>query len=165
MNSLIKRNLVAMTILAGVTGMFIAGCAKQPSADIQPAQPSAESFVTAGDYEMHFNAIRSDQLTPDVARAYGIERSKNKVLLNVSVLNHINGPAAATEANVSVLVHNLNDQVKNLALRRITEGTAIYYVGEVDISGAETLVFEITATPNGSGNTITAKLTREFFAN
>lgn len=165
MNTFIKNNLVVMTVLAAITSAFIAGCGKQPSADIQPAQPSAESFVTAGDYEMHFNAIRSDQLTADVARSYGIERSKNKVLLNVSVLNHINGSTVASEANVSVLVRNLNDQVKDLALRRITEGTAIYYVGEVDISGAETLVFEITAVPNGSGNTITAKLTREFFAN
>jgi len=28
-----------------------------------------------GDFEVHYNALRTDQLAPDVARAYGIERS------------------------------------------------------------------------------------------
>ncbi len=156
-------SLIHFTLL---TCMLLAACGRQPNAVIQPAQPSTESFVNAGDYEMHFNAVRSDQLTADIARAYGIERSKNKVLLNVSVLNHVNGNTAATEAGITVLARNLNNQVKDLPLRRVTEGSAIYYIGETDIgSGAETLVFEINAVPNGSNNTITAKLTREFFAN
>jgi len=165
MNTSTKNNFL-VTIVASLICLLFAACSRQPNADIQPAQPSTESFVTAGDYEMHFNAVRSDQLTAEIARAYGIERSKNKVLLNVSVLNHGNGASTATEANVTVLARNLSNQVKDLPLRRITEGGAIYYIGVVDIgSGSETLVFEINAVPSGSANTITAKLTREFFAN
>lgn len=146
--------------------LLTAACSKQPSAAIQPAQPSAESFVSAGDYTMHYNAVRTDQLTADIARAYGIERSKNKVLLNVAVINRSNGTETATEANITVVARNLSNQVRDVPLRRITETNATYYIGETDIgNGAETIVFEISAIPKGSTNTINAKLTREFFAN
>lgn len=165
MNTSTRNNLLTATATSLICLLF-AACDRQPNADIQPAQPSTESFVSVGDYEMHYNAVRSDQLTADIARAYGIERSKNKVLLNISVLNRTNGANSATEAAVTVLARNLSNQVKDLPLRRITEGNAIYYIGVVDIgNGSETLVFEINAVPNGSANTITAKLTREFFAN
>jgi len=165
MNATINKTFLAVTLLASFC-IGLAACDKQPNAAIQPAQPGAESFVSSGDYEMHYNAVRTDQLTADIARAYGIERSKNKVLLNVSVLNHSNGNSIATEANINVTARNLNNQVRDLPLRRIAEGNAIYYIGEADIgNGAETLVFEISAIPNGSNNTINAKLTREFFAN
>ncbi len=163
MNS--KRHLLTVAILGGLISMLMSGCDRQPNAVIQTARPSTESFVNVGDYEMHFNAVRSDQLTADIARAYGIERSKNKVLLNISVLNHANKNTVSTDANITVLARNLNNQVKDVPLRRITEGSAIYYIGDADISGTETLVFEINALPAGSSNTITAKLTREFFAN
>jgi hypothetical protein len=56
----------------------------------------------------------------------------------------------------------LNGQVKDIQLRRITETAATYYIGEVAFSGAETLVFEITATPAGSGLPISATLTANF---
>lgn len=164
MNMNVRKFLAGLMITA-LAGVILGACGKKPNAEIQPAQPSSESFVNAGEYEMHFNSVRTDQLTADIARAYGIERSKNKVLLNVSILNHANGQSTATDANVTVLARNLSNQVKDLQLRRITEGSAIYYIGEVDIgNGSETLVFEINAVPIGSTNTITAKMTREFFA-
>lgn len=164
MNMNVRKFRIASLITA-VVCLTLAACGAKPNAEIQPAQPSSESFVSAGDYELHYNAVRSDQLTSDIARAYGIERSKNKVLLNVSILNHANGQSTALDANVSVIARNLSNQVKDFQLRRITEGTAIYYIGEVDIgNGSETLVFDIDAVPIGSTNTITAKMTREFFA-
>jgi len=166
MNASLIKNLPGRMLLVVATGLLLAACSKQPNATIQPAIPSSESFVSSGDYEVHYNAVRSDQLTVEIARAYGIERSKNKVLLNISVLNHSTPGNPATEAAITVLARNLSNQVKDLPLRRITEGNAIYYIGVVDIgSGAETLVFDINAIPAGSANTITAKLTREFFAN
>jgi len=162
MTATINRKILTVTLLT----ILLGACSKQPNAGIQPAQPSAESFVTAGDYAMHYNAVRTDQLTAEIARAYGIERSKNKVLLNVAVINHSNGTETATEAKITVVARNLSNQVRDVPLRRITEANATYYIGETDIgNGAETIVFEISAIPSGSNNTITAKLTREFFAN
>jgi len=160
-----NKKVVIVSALAIGFGI-LSGCSRQPAAEIQPAQTSGDSFKTVGDYEMHYNALRTDQLTPEIARAYGIERSKNKVLLNISVLHRGSGETAtaATDADVVVNAHNLNGQTKDLPLRRITEGTAIYYIGDVSISGSETMVFEMKATPVGSNTTLEATLTREFFS-
>lgn len=161
-----KKITVTSVLLIGFVSILTA-CGRQPTAEIQQAQTSGDSFKTSGEYEMHYNALRTDQLTAEIARAYGIERSKNKVLLNVSVLHRVAGGngTTASDADVTVNAHNLNGQTKDLPLRRITEGTAIYYIGDVSISSTETLVFEIKANPTGSNTTLEATLTREFFAN
>ncbi|MGC3983048.1 MAG: DUF4426 domain-containing protein [Steroidobacteraceae bacterium] len=160
-----NKPLISLAML-GLTTLMTA-CDPQPSAAIQPAQAGNESFKVSGDYEMHYNAVRTDQLTADIARAYGIERSKNKVLLNISVLHKTAGSNVDTpsDADITVVARNLNGQLKDVSLRRIAENTATYYIAEVPFSGAETLVFEIKATPAGSGIPIEATLTREFFAN
>ena len=131
----------------------------------QTAQTSAESFEKFGNYELHFNGVRTDQLTPEVARTYGIERSKNRVLLNVALLHREaeGAPLLPAEGTVSVNAYNLTGQLKNLEVRRISEGTAIYYIGEVNISGSEILIFDIKATPTGESEVFTAKFQREFF--
>lgn len=158
-----NKNLVVASVFSAF--FAVAGCDRQPNAEIPAAQQSADSFVVSGDYELHYNALRTDQLMAEVARTYGIERSRNKVMLNVSVLHKPTGSAAtASDAEIKVNAHNLNGQVKDLQVRRISEGPAIYYIGDVSISGAETLVFQISATPANSTTPLEASFTREFFA-
>ena len=61
----------------------------------------AERSDSFGDYQIHYNALRTDIIDPSVARAYGIIRSKNRALVNVAVseARHGNGigPAGARE--------------------------------------------------------------------
>ena len=38
------------------------------------------------DYVVHYNALRSDLFPPQVAQGYGIQRSSNRALLNITVL-------------------------------------------------------------------------------
>jgi hypothetical protein len=54
--------------------------------------------------------------------------------------------------------------MKGIEMRRVSEADGIYYLGEVSISGAEILVFDISATPTGEGAPLKVKLQREFFA-
>jgi hypothetical protein len=142
------------------------GCGPRPEGSAQPAQPSESSFTDAGSYELHFNAVRTDMVKPDVARMYGIERSKNRVILNVTVLRKEPDKIGrkAVEAVVAVSARNLNGQQKSMEIRRVNEGDAIYYIGETGISGSEILVFDISATPNNESTPITAQLRREFFS-
>lgn len=143
----------------------IAACNPGPTPEIQPAQSSSDSFTASGDYELHYNAFRTDQLSADIARSYGLERSKNKVLLNITVLHkQATGPAKPIDATVTVNARNLNGQTKDVQLRRIAEGEAIYYIGSAGISGTEILVFDISAVPPGETTPIAATLSREFFA-
>jgi hypothetical protein len=156
---------MAASMLVAATALFAAGCTERPSGSAMPAQPSEASFKEFGNHELHYNAMRTDRLSADVARAYGIQRSKNRVLLNVTMLRKDadQAPRKPVEGVVSVDAYNLNGQLKDIQMRRISEGDAIYYIGEVAISGNEILVFDIKATPTNEADAMTAKLKREFF--
>lgn len=131
----------------------------------RPAPPSEPTFSSFGDFELHYNAVRTDELTAAVARAYGIERSANRVLLNVSLLRK--GPDGRTtpvDGTVTASAYNLNGQLKDLEMRRITEGSSVYFIGEVGISGTEILVFDINASPLDRPGRYTVQFKREFVA-
>jgi len=153
------------TLAAALAGcvLLASGCDYSPQQQVAKAQPSEESFRDFGAYEVHYNAVRTDALTAEIARHYGIERSTNRVMLNVTVLHKQDGAAKKpVEAEVKVAARNLNEQLKDLELRRVLEGDAIYYIGEVSISGTEILVFDITVTPAGTQAPLSVKFTREF---
>lgn len=150
-------------LLASLT--LLGGCNQPSQSPAPPAQEISETFHDFGNYEIHFNALRTDALTPDIARSYGIQRSTNRVMLNVTVLRKEadQAPRKPVDADVQVDAYNLNGQLKNITMRRVSEGDAIYYIGEVSISGAEILVFDITVTPSGE-TPLKVKLKREFYS-
>ena len=49
-------------------------------------------------------------------------------------------------------------------MRRITEGSSVYFIGEVGISGTEILVFDISVTPQDRPEKYSVQLKREFVA-
>ena len=53
-----------------LTALALTGCGSSSGPDMAPqlAAPSEDSFETFGDYEVHSNAVRSDLLSPEVAR-------------------------------------------------------------------------------------------------
>ena len=156
---ILASTIAAVALLAG-------GCNQAPDATVAAAQPADATFQEFGDYEVHFNALRTDALTPDVAAAYGIQRSTNRVMLTVTVLHKQadRAPRKPVDANVQVDAYNLNGQLKNLEVRRISEGEAIYYIGDVGISGAEILVFDISVTAQEGAAPMKVKFKREFYA-
>jgi hypothetical protein len=160
------RTWIFGTALA-CAALFGAACSPGPQQGASPAQPMEETFKDFGNYEVHFNAVRTDSLTPDIARSYGIQRSPNRVMLTVSVLRKeaTHAPRKPVEAATVVDAYNLNGQLKDMEMRRVSEGDAIYYIGEVSISGSEILVFDISVTPQGETMPLEVKLKREFFSN
>jgi hypothetical protein len=153
-------------LLAGAA-LAIAGCGQggpTPS-KAQTAAPSEPTHQVFGDFEVHYNALRTDDLSAEVARAYGIERSANRVMLNVSLLRrNPDGTTTPVDGTVSATAYNLNGQLKNLQMRRITEGASVYFIGEVGISGSEILVFDIDAAPLDQSAKYSVQFKREFFA-
>ncbi len=125
---------------------------------------SAEQFVTQGDYAIHYNAISTGLLQPDVARSYNIQRSKQRALLNISVLKKVMGTIGTpVEATVTATATNLSNQQREIPMRRIREQGAIYYIGELRISDKETLNFDVTVQPGSVGETKTFRFTQQFF--
>jgi len=156
-------------LLIGLTGCLLVACERE--AGVMPAPmppPTAESELVAskdfGDYVLHFNAIRTDELKPEVAKAYSITRSRNRALLNVSMVRKTDSsPGRPVPGSVSAQAVNLTGQLKNLSLREITEGDAVYYIGDVAISDGETLVFTVDATPINETRRFSVRFTRQFF--
>ena len=149
--------LVALSIL-----FLIIACGRPGgNATVPQAQPASASDIDIGDHIVHFSAQSTDQLPPDVARAYGIVRSKNRAMLNVSVIKE--GTTVAVPADITVRTVNLAGQLKNVTMRKIEEQEAIYYIGETAVANHETLVFNISITPEGKTEPSDVRFTREFY--
>lgn len=110
----------------------------------------AEISQKFGNLEIHYNALTTDELLPEVARAYKIERSKTRGLVTMSVLKaNAVGVQSPVPAKLSVYVTNLNQQLANVQMREIREGTAIYYLGEFRVAPPDTLKFTVTVDVPG----------------
>ena len=123
----------------------------------------ADNSTRAGDFTVHHNAVPTTSLTPDVARQYGITRSANRALVNISVRQGEPGADRAVTAKVTVSATNLAGQRVELRMREVREGDAIYYLGEARTSGQETLTFDLSVTPEGAERPIRTVFRQEFF--
>ena len=154
---IIIRILIALSLL----GLVSACGGPGESADIPEAQPAGATSADIGDHVVHFSAQTTDQLPPEVARLYSIVRSKNRAMLNVSVLQETDNEAVT--AVVTVKTVNLTGQLKNVTMRKITEGEAIYYIGEIAVANRETLIFDISVLPDGVEQPADVRFKRQFF--
>ena len=152
-----KKTFIAL-LLSG----FIAACGGGGDTPTVPtAEPAGETMKDIGDHVVHFSSQATDELSPEVARAYNIVRSKNRAMLTVSVVRESDN--ASVPANVSVKTVNLTGQLKNVAMREIEEQDAVYYIGETPVAHRETLIFDITVTPEGAAGSSEVRFKREFY--
>ena len=129
------------------------------------APAPAEEFDADG-VVVHYTALSTMQLTPAIAASYGIARSPNRGLLNVAVLRSVPGRTLGVPvpAQVVVTAANTLGQLKPIAMRRVDEPPAIYYLGEVTVADRETVRFELQVIPEGAKAPIRLRLQHQFFA-
>lgn len=114
----------------------------------------ADVSDASGDYEIHYIAVNSTFLQPEIAAQYGIVRSPRNAFLNIAVLRkNANGSTLPVTATVSGSKHNLLQQSETVNFAEVREGTAIYYLGQFGFSDAEILRFEITVQAQDSTTT------------
>jgi len=124
----------------------------------------AENSTIVGDFTVHYNAFTTSTLTPEVAKAYGIQRSKYRGLLNVSVIKEQEGTTGTpVPARVQVKTRPLTGQDAPLAMREIKEQGAVYYIGEFPIRNQEQVNFVIEVTPEGTSEPFIVKMEQQFF--
>ena len=123
----------------------------------------AEKSKSFGDYVVHFNAFRSDTLTPEIAKAYSLTRRNNRMVVNITVQKKNGDATRPVKAAVKGFASNLTGQIKELEFKEIHDGEAIYYLAQSQVSNRETLKFDIKATP--TGETLVAKINfkQQFF--
>jgi len=110
----------------------------------------AEQAEKFGNLEVHYNAMLSTDLLPDVAKAYKIDRSPTRGIVTISVLRkNAMGVAQPIPAKLTAYMVNLSNQLGNIDMREIKEGNAIYYLGEFRVSPPNTLKFTVTVEVAG----------------
>jgi hypothetical protein len=156
----LARSLISFSLLA-----FLGACGGPgDSASVPEAQPAGATSADIGDFVVHFNAISTDELTPQVAGAYNIVRSKNRAMLNVSIIRKSDNTSVA--GDVSVKTVNLTGQLKSVTMRKIEEPgdiVAIYYIGVTPVANRETLVFDIKVQPDGADIPSDVRFKRQFY--
>ncbi|GLS83633.1 DUF4426 domain-containing protein [Paraferrimonas haliotis] len=118
---------------------------------IAPAQ--AEQKQQVGQYAIHYMALSSTFITPEIAKAYGINRSRYVGLVNITVLDTAQPGNPAIPVTISGVAKNLLDSSKKLDFQEIREENAIYYISEVPHRNEETINFEITLAHGKTLNT------------
>lgn len=125
----------------------------------------AQQSQDFGDYVVHYNALNTNLVTPQVAQAYGIRRSTSRALLNITVLKKVmSNPGTPVKASVTASARNLTGQTRAIEIREITDSEgAVYYIGEWSVRNLETFDFTIDVKPEGGDQELVVKFRQQFY--
>jgi hypothetical protein len=116
-------------------------------------------------YRVRYSALPTDQLLPDVAKSYGINRSRQRGLLNIAVQKNASGSESdPIRAALDGSATSLGGQRVPLKFREISEDGAVYYISEFPVSPPDTYRFEIKVTPESATTSYTVRFNQDFVA-
>lgn len=111
----------------------------------------AEQKISVGAYEVHYIGLNTAFLSPKVAQAYQIERSKNRGYLSISVLKtQANAMAKPVKATVAGTMTNLLGQSKSIHFRQISEPNAWYQIATFNFDRRDLYRIQLKVTPVGA---------------
>jgi hypothetical protein len=125
----------------------------------------AQQSQDFGQYVVHYNALNTNLIPPQVAQSYNIKRSPNRALLNVTVLKKMmDTPGTPVKAGVSASGTNLTGQRRDIEIRQISDPEgAIYYIGELPVHNMETYNFLIEVSVVGEEEPMLVKFRQQFY--
>jgi hypothetical protein len=128
------------------------------------ADNRGEQKQVFGDYEVHFIGLTSSELDKDVAKLYGITRSRNIGFLNISVLKKGQGPLpVAWNAKIEGTMSNLIGQSQELSFTRVQETSALYFYSTFDFYDEDMYRFNLKVTPEGNTRAYDVKFSQRFY--
>ena len=125
----------------------------------------AQQSQDFGEYVVHYNALNTNLIPPQVAQNYGIQRSSSRALLNVTVLKKVmDTPGTPVSARVTANGINLTGQTREIKVRKIEDSEgAIYYLGEFPVHNLETYRFTIEVAVEGEEEPLAVKFKQQFY--
>ncbi len=116
-------------------------------------------------YVVHYNTLNTNQLTPQVAQSYGIQRSASRALLNITVMREDGRYGGqAISARIEASAKNLTGQRRDIEMREIREGEdAIYHIGVFRVRNLETLDFTVRVWPEGAAQALELAFRQQFY--
>ncbi|MFT5544062.1 MAG: hypothetical protein ACI96N_003281 [Arenicella sp.] len=122
----------------------------------------AEQKQQVGNFDIHYMALSSTFITPEIAKTYGIERSSYNGLVNITVLNTNLEGHPAVPVEISGIANNLIDARVTLDFKEIREGKSIYYIAEVSYRDDQDVNFTI-AIKHGNQLNTSLKFKQKFY--
>jgi hypothetical protein len=119
---------------------------------------------TLGDLTVHYSALSTQHLLPEMTKHYGIARSASRGLVNVAI-ERASGDAKTTpvRATLTGKATSLGGDNAPLAFRELVADGTVSYIGEFPLSAPDTYTFTVTITPeNGAAQTL--KFSQDFVA-
>lgn len=108
------------------------------------ANANAENMKKLGSMNVHYIAIGSTFLTPEIAKLHDIKRSRYNGLINISVLDNSKQGMPAKRVSITGKAKNNVGQSKIIEFQEVTEGSSIYYLAQVRYDNEETIHFDLT---------------------
>ncbi len=125
------------------------------------AQAEVKDF---GSYQVHWSVLPSTFLTPEVAKASKLQRSKGIGVVNIAIMKkNDDGTLTPVTGQVEGQVNNDIQQVRFLAFRRIQEGDAVYFIAQYQYSSGELMTFNITTRPVGAQRDLPVRFAHTLF--
>ena len=130
-----------------------------------PTTGEAQQSQDFGDFVVHYNALNSNLIPPQVAQAYGIQRSSSRAMLNVTVLKKVmDMPGSPVAATISAGGTNLTGQHRTIEMREIRDPEgAIYYIGQFPVHNMETYRFNVQVDVEGAEEPMVVKFKQQFY--
>ena len=141
-----------------ITFCFIAGLALAFNA--YSAQEQGAQYKELGPWQVHYIAFPSTFIQPQIAKAYGLERSGYKGIVNISILKN-DADKTAQKATLQGTARNLLGNKQSLNFKEVVEGDSIYYLAQVNYTNEEILRFEIEIKQDNQFKTL--KFQQKFY--
>ena len=145
----IKKLLLAISLLVATTIAF--------------ATTQGGQFQQSGRYQIHYMALSTTFLTPEVSKNYGIKRSRYNAFVNISILDTLQPGNPAVRGQVTGKAINLTGNTKTLKFKEIIEGDAIYYIAQLPFRNEERFTISVDSV-NRDGLNSKINFKQQFYA-
>lgn len=122
----------------------------------------AENSKEYAEHIVYYNAFPSDSLPPEMTKQYGLKRSKNYAMINVSVMKKGAGIPTGVKSKITGTLKNLMGQSRDLEFEEIKEGQAVYYIAQIGVQSQALVHFSIAITPEGGSENYDIKFSKKF---
>ncbi|MDR0183071.1 DUF4426 domain-containing protein [Lysobacter arvi] len=156
------RHVLAMSLLCAT--LAACGGSGPPATPSSPQNASAsqEAVSRIGDVTIRASAIPTASLGEEVARQYGITRSKDTVMLLVGVRQGEGAQETALPARIVATASDLRGRKHMIDMRELRSGDLLDYVGTVEVSPPDTLRFDVQIVRE-NGATSQMQFSRDFY--
>ncbi|SFF48435.1 protein of unknown function [Fontimonas thermophila] len=125
----------------------------------------AEQYVEAGDFRVHYAVINTTELTPEVARQFGVERTGNRILLVLNAQQRVDGRFQPVPATASGTATTLLGHVQTLRLRPVREADVHYVIASFETLDGEFMTIDVRVLPAGANAPIPIRFRQQFYRN